>query len=80
MIIEALVKRARENFDSMIEKKDLKNQKYNFQIAFSYDIAIKNVKINIMNIIKNLHSWYGIIIYDKYNLKLIKSKGEILYN
>jgi len=68
MIIEALILRTRNTFNIMIVKMDLKNQKFDLQITFSFDESIQKIKENLILIIEKYKNWYGLLIYDKNNI------------
>ncbi|CAD8169424.1 unnamed protein product [Paramecium octaurelia] len=75
MIIEQLIQDAKFNFNLMIEKKDLKNQKYNFKQVFDYDQNLDTTKLNFQIILTNYKKWYNQLLNQQLQLQMIIKKG-----
>ncbi|CAD8104301.1 unnamed protein product [Paramecium sonneborni] len=78
MIIEQLIQDAKFNFNLMIEKKDLKNQKYNFKQVFDYDQNLDTTKLNFQIILSNYKKWYNQLLNQQLQLQSIVQKGTEL--
>ncbi|CAD8184232.1 unnamed protein product [Paramecium pentaurelia] len=78
MIIEQLIQDAKYNFNLMIEKKDLKNQKYNFKQVFDYDQNLDTTKLNFQIILTNYKKWYNQLLNQQLQLQMIIKKGTEL--
>ncbi|CAD8110068.1 unnamed protein product [Paramecium sonneborni] len=78
MIIEQLIQDAKHNFNLMIEKKDLKNQKYNFKQVFDFDQNLDIAKQNFQIILTNYKKWYYQLLNQQLQLESIINKGTEL--
>ncbi|CAD8180736.1 unnamed protein product [Paramecium octaurelia] len=78
MIIEQLIQDAKHNFNQMIEKKDLKNQKYNFKQVFDFDSNLDTSKQNFQIILTNYKKWYYQLLNQQLQLQSIIKKGTEL--
>ncbi|CAK94142.1 unnamed protein product (macronuclear) [Paramecium tetraurelia] len=78
MIIEQLIQDAKHNFNQMIEKKDLKNQKYNFKQVFDFDSNLDTSKQNFQIILSNYKKWFYQLLNQQLQLQSIIKKGTEL--
>ncbi|CAD8097985.1 unnamed protein product [Paramecium sonneborni] len=61
-IIYKLKYDALEEFDSLVKKNDLKNQKYVFKRVYQYEESLSVIKSNIHLIVRQFKEWYGLIL------------------
>ncbi|CAD8176444.1 unnamed protein product [Paramecium pentaurelia] len=61
-IIYKLKYDALEEFDSLVKKNDLKNQKYVFKRVYQYEESLSVIKQNIIFIARQFKEWYGLIL------------------
>ncbi|CAD8184797.1 unnamed protein product [Paramecium pentaurelia] len=80
-IIYKLKYDALEEFDQLVKKNDLKNQKYIFKRVYQYEESLSIIKQNMCLIAKQFKEWYGLILTSIIDIdQLITIGFEILRN
>ncbi|CAD8172866.1 unnamed protein product [Paramecium octaurelia] len=80
-IIYKLKYDALEEFDQLVKKNDLKNQKYIFKRVYQYEESVSIIKQNICLIAKQFKEWYALILTSVIDIDQLVTIGfEILRN
>ncbi|CAD8087653.1 unnamed protein product [Paramecium sonneborni] len=80
-IIYKLKYDALEEFDQLVKKNDLKNQKYIFKRVYQYEESLSIIKQNMCLIAKQFKEWYGLILTTTIDIdQLVRIGFEILNN
>ncbi|CAD8066935.1 unnamed protein product [Paramecium primaurelia] len=80
-IIYKLKYDALEEFDQLVKKNDLKNQKYIFKRVYQYEESLSIIKQNMCLIIKQFKEWYGLILTSIIDIDQLVTIGfQILSN
>ncbi|CAD8162292.1 unnamed protein product [Paramecium pentaurelia] len=80
-IIYKLKYDALEEFDQLVKKNDLKNQKYIFKRVYQYEESLSIIKQNMCLITKQFKEWYGLILTSIIDIDQLVTIGfQILSN
>ncbi|CAK72901.1 unnamed protein product (macronuclear) [Paramecium tetraurelia] len=80
-IIYKLKYDALEEFDQLVKKNDLKNQKYIFKRVYQYEESLSIIKQNMCLIARQFKEWYGLILTSIIDIDQLATIGfEILSN
>jgi hypothetical protein len=71
MIIEGLLTEVKINFDKLIVKEKLRNQKLLLDNVLSYEQGVDRIKREFLETVVVYKNWYHLFLNDQINLGLI---------